>query len=135
MSENADLLECTDSLSCLHTLEHFGLGRYGDPVDYNGYKKGFAALTRMLKPAGRLYFSVPIGRNQRFEFNAHRVFCLPFLLELISSHRLIVERFHYVDDSGELHTSVDILSEAAGQTFELRYGCGIFALRKADHCD
>lgn len=22
-----------DSLSCLHALEHFGLGRYGDPID------------------------------------------------------------------------------------------------------
>ncbi len=26
-----ELIDCCDSLSCLHTLEHFGLGRYGDP--------------------------------------------------------------------------------------------------------
>lgn len=27
-----------DSLSCLHVLEHFGLGRYGDPVIVDGYR-------------------------------------------------------------------------------------------------
>ena len=30
----------TDSLSCLHTIEHFGLGRYGDPIDPQGHLKG-----------------------------------------------------------------------------------------------
>ena len=29
--------ECCDSVSCLHALEHFGLGRYGDPVEYEGH--------------------------------------------------------------------------------------------------
>ena len=29
-----------DSVSCLHALEHFGLGRYGDPVEYDGWEKG-----------------------------------------------------------------------------------------------
>ena len=29
----------TDSLSCLHALEHFGLGRYGDPIDAYGHVK------------------------------------------------------------------------------------------------
>ena len=35
-----------DSLSCLHALEHFGLGRYGDPVDYDGYLLGLENLSR-----------------------------------------------------------------------------------------
>ena len=73
------LAESTDSLSCLHALEHFGLGRYGDPVDYDGYLKGFDNLYRILKPGGRLYFSVPMG-PQRIEFDAHRVFSMAYLL-------------------------------------------------------
>ena len=66
-------LEATDSLSCLHTIEHFGLGRYGDPVDPDGHLKGLEQLKRMVRPGGRLVLSTPVGR-ERVEFNAHRVF-------------------------------------------------------------
>ena len=40
--------ECTDSISCLHALEHFGLGRYGDTLDINGYVSGFENISKML---------------------------------------------------------------------------------------
>jgi hypothetical protein len=39
-----------DSISCLHALEHFGLGRYGDRLDPNGHETGFLKLLDMLKP-------------------------------------------------------------------------------------
>ena len=29
-----------DSLSCLHAIEHFGLGRYGDPINPQGHLLG-----------------------------------------------------------------------------------------------
>ena len=35
-----ELIECCDSLSCLHTVEHIGLGRYGDPVNCDGHLVG-----------------------------------------------------------------------------------------------
>ena len=38
--------EITDSLSCLHAIEHFGLGRYGDTVDITGHIKGIDNLIR-----------------------------------------------------------------------------------------
>lgn len=63
----------TDALSCLHTIEHFGLGRYGDPIDPQGHLKGLEQLKLMVKPGGRLYFSTPVG-PERVEFNAHRIF-------------------------------------------------------------
>jgi SAM-dependent methyltransferase len=62
-----------DSLSCLHALEHFGLGRYGDPLDHRGHEKGIACMARLLKPGGLFYLSVPLG-TRRVEFNANRVF-------------------------------------------------------------
>jgi len=37
MQLSSELVECTDTLSCLHTIEHFGLGRYGDPIRVNGH--------------------------------------------------------------------------------------------------
>ena len=74
------LLEYCDSLSCLHALELFGLGRYGDPVSCDGYLLGLTNLYFMLKKGGKLYVSVPIG-PQRIECNAHRVFSVSYLLE------------------------------------------------------
>jgi SAM-dependent methyltransferase len=117
-----------DSLSCLHTLEHFGLGRYGDTPDYYGYQRGWTNLHQILKPAGRLYFSVPIGR-QRIEFNGHRVFAIPYLLSMIQG-RYEIERFAYVNDAGDLLPEADPKSAAGERSFDCRYGCGIFSLIK-----
>lgn len=119
----------TDSLSCLHVLEHFGLGRYGDPLDPDGHVKGWRALERLVRPGGRFFFAVPISRHQRIEFDAHRVFGVPFLLDLIrSSFR--IDRFSSVDDEGGLHVGQDPESAAARDGFGYRYGCGIFELTK-----
>ena len=124
-----DLVQCTDSLSCLHALEHFGLGRYGDSVDHDGYIKGFENLTRMLEPRGRLYLSVPIG-PQRIEFNAHRVFSVGTILEMFAQ-AFVVERVSFVDDEGELHEDVALTPEAIKANFDCRYGCGIFELTRS----
>jgi len=67
------LQEYCDSLSCLHALEHFGLGRYGDSIDSDGYKSGLCSMAGLLKNAGLFYLATPIGKPQIF-FNAHRVF-------------------------------------------------------------
>lgn len=130
MQPDARLENSTDSLSCLNALEHFGLGRYGDPIDPDGHRKGFANLARMLRPGGAFYFSVPISERQRVEFNAHRLFAMPYLLALFEEHGLDVRSFHYVDDAGELEAFADHTSPAAQRSFGLNFGCGIFELRK-----
>src|ERR1035437_7492705 len=56
-----DMTNAFDSISSLHAIEHFGLGRYGDPIDYNGHIKAIENITAMLKTGGTFYFSVPIG--------------------------------------------------------------------------
>ena len=116
-----------DSVSCLHALEHFGLGRYGDPVDFEGHLKGVDNLKRVLAPGGKLYLSVPIG-PQRIEFNAHRVFAVATLLDLVSDMR--VEAFSYVDDRGDLHENAALDAAAVAANFGCRYGCGILELTK-----
>ncbi len=115
-----------DSLSCLHTLEHFGLGRYGDPLSPDGYRQGFAALAHLLSSEGILYFSVPIGR-QRIEFNAHRIFAVETILEL-AQEWFRLERFAYVDDNGDFHEIAT--NEIPSATRYLSYGCGIFEFKK-----
>lgn len=123
-----ELIGCTDSLSCLHTIEHFGLGRYGDPIRYDGHLVGWRNLTRILSPGGRFHFSTPIGR-QRIEFNAHRVFGVPYLLEMFKESFELVQ-CSYISDEGELHENVDPHSPEAADSWGCLYGCGIFELVK-----
>jgi SAM-dependent methyltransferase len=116
-----------DSLSCLHALEHFGLGRYGDPVDLLGHVKGFKSLADILKPGGMLYCSVPIG-PERIDFNANRVFAISTILDLVRPG-FEVESFSYVDDAGELHEHVTLTEQTTTANCGCHYGCGIFELR------
>lgn len=111
-----------DSLSCLHAAEHFGLGRYSDPIDPQACFLFMNSLQRVLRPAGRLYFSLPIGR-ERVDFNAHRVFSPATILSAFSQLSLV--SYSYVDDTGSLYANVD-----PAQTPELEYGCGLFEFTK-----
>ena len=79
--------ESIGSMSALCSLEHFGLGRYGDPVDPEACFKCFDNIQKKLKKGGRLYLSVPIGR-ERVEFNAHRVFYANTILECFQDLQL-----------------------------------------------
>jgi len=128
MNVSDDMIESCDSLSCLHALEHFGLGRYGDPVDFDGHLRGFDNLTKLLKPGGVLYFSVPIGR-QRIEFNAHRVFSINYLLDMFSAN-YDIGSFSYVDDQGDLIQEAKLNTELTQNNFGCNFGCGIFELTK-----
>jgi len=128
MESNDELNDYSDSLSCLHALEHFGLGRYGDPIDYYGYLKGFNNIAKMLKQGGKFYFSVPLG-EQRTEFHAHRVFSLKYLLEMIMPVYEI-DNFSYINDQNEFHEQVEITEEAIANNCGCHYGCAIFELRK-----
>jgi hypothetical protein len=123
-----DLINSTDSISSLHAIEHFGLGRYGDPIDYWGYKKALKNITAMLKQGGTFYFSVPIG-PQRIEFNAHRVFSIDYLIQLLSEDYAIAS-FSYVDDEGEFHEDFNLTDEMISSNCNCTYGCGIFILHK-----
>jgi hypothetical protein len=128
MGDCTKLAHYCDSLSCLHALEHFGLGRYGDVVDFEGHLKGFRNLVSILKIGGTLYFSVPIG-PQRVEFNAHRIFDLPYLMRLFEK-QFRVDTFSYVDDVGDLHQDAPTSGNSFENSFACSYGCGIFELTK-----
>ncbi len=122
-SELANLPDgSVDSLSTLHAAEHFGLGRYTDAIDPDGCFKFMSALQRVLAPGGRLYFSVPIGR-ERVEFNAHRVFAPRTILDAFAG--LAVVSFSFVDDAGDLHENADPLRLPRSEM-----ACGLFEFTK-----
>jgi hypothetical protein len=60
------------SVSSLHSIEHFGLGRYMDPIDPLGHEKGLLNLAAMVTEGGFLYVSFPIGEHV-IEFNSQRI--------------------------------------------------------------
>jgi len=124
-----DLSNACDSLSCCHALEHFGLGRYGDPIRHDGHIVGFSNLVSMLQQSGKMYFSVPIG-PQRIEFNAHRVFAIDYLLKLFHEKHLQLDFFSYVDDDGHLHPHIPLSADLIASNCQCTYGCGIFELTK-----
>jgi SAM-dependent methyltransferase len=76
------------AISALHSIEHFGLGRYGDPVDAEAWSDALRSIARVLAPAGRFYLSVPTG-HQRVVFNAQRVFDPVTVLRTLSDLSLL----------------------------------------------
>ena len=123
-------INMADSISCLHAIEHFGLGRYGDSIDPNGHIKGFHNIIRMLKPNGTLYISFPIGNRNEVFFNAHRIFHPKDILGWPNDDfHLKLYRFDYVDDFGSLHLDVNLNTHI----FNLLYGCGIYTFKKLSY--
>lgn len=123
-----DLHHYTDSISALHAIEHFGLGRYGDPIDVDGHLKALANIRQILKPGGRFYFSSPIG-PQGIVYNAHRVFDLSYLIRLFEQDYRI-DTLSYIDDDERFFHNADWHSEAVKTNFGCTYGCGIFEMTK-----
>lgn len=120
-------LGVADSVSCLHTIEHFGLGRYGDKIDPDGHLKGFQRLVDMLEPGGTLYVSFPIGTEDAVHFNAHRVFHpLSILSWPLKNAALTLQDFSFEDDNHRLHRGVPLGSFVP----EVEYGCGIYTFQK-----
>lgn len=117
-----------DSLSCLHALEHFGLGRYGDPVDPQGYEAGLNNMAKMLQSGGVFYLSVPVGRA-RVEFNAHRVFDPIALVRLASSYSLRLCDLAWVESGRKLFQS-ESLNRDLEKLSQLEYSLGIFTFIK-----
>ena len=117
-----------DSISSLHAIEHFGLGRYGDPIDVDGHLKGLDNILRVLKPGGIFYFSIPIG-PQRVEFNAQRVFSIQYLLDLFKE-KYKIEHFSYESDDRQFHPHVPLDEKEIKRNYGCQFGCGIFELSK-----
>jgi len=123
-----EFINYADSISSLHAIEHFGLGRYGDLIDIDGHIKGLNNIKKMLRPNGTFYFSVPIG-TQRIEFNAHRVFSIKYLLDIFKTDYKLIT-FSYVDDKGDLHENTNLNDNNISNSFGCHFGCGIFELQK-----
>ncbi|MHC4481201.1 MAG: DUF268 domain-containing protein [Planctomycetota bacterium] len=106
------------SLSCLHVIEHVGLGRYGDPLDPAGTRKAARELSRVLAPGGNLFVGTPVGR-ERVCFNAHRVHALGTILDYFGDLKLV--EFSCVVGDGDYFENTDPREADLGKS-----ACGLF---------
>jgi hypothetical protein len=70
------LVENFDNAVSFSSLEHAGLGRYGDELNPNGDLEAVKQIHCMLKPGGLFFLALPTSSDgsSYIEFNAHRVY-------------------------------------------------------------
>lgn len=112
------------SLSCLHVIEHIGLGRYGDQVNPDGYKLAAKELSRVLAPGGGLLLGTPVGR-ERLCFDGHRIFDPQTIVDIFPN--LSLDEFSMIDDRG-LGIATDM---AFDNVRRCENGCGLFRFTKS----
>lgn len=110
------------SVSCLHVVEHIGLGRYGDPLDKDGCWNALLELQRVVAPGGSLFLSVPVGKPLVY-FNANYVFNAVDIRETLSD--LELAEFSYVDDDGNFFEGGNM-----EDTFAMKYALGLFHFKR-----
>jgi SAM-dependent methyltransferase len=131
-TSSADLLnlpfddESIDSLSCMHVVEHVGLGRYGDPLDPDYDLKAISELKRVLAPGGNLLFVVPVGGIPKIIFNAHRIYSYEQVLDYFSDLKLM--EFALIPDE---QAKGGLIRNASREMADsCTYGCGCFWFKK-----
>ena len=115
-----------ESLSCMHTIEHIGLGRYGDKIDPEGDLKSIKELIRVLKSGGDLFIVVPIGYPQRVCFNAHRIYEAEIFIKYFED--LTLKEFSLIPEDEKDGGLIE--NPERSKLLKQKYGCGCFWFKK-----
>lgn len=113
--------ESVESISCMHTVEHIGLGRYGDPIDPSGDLKAIRELQRVTKKGGSILFVTPVGKK-KLRFNAHRIYAYQDILAYFGDCTL--KEFSLVPDNVMELGMLE--NPPASVTNKQNWGCGCF---------
>lgn len=124
MMSSSHGIEPADSVSCLHALEHFGLGRYGDTLNLEGWELGLTSICSLVKPGGRFYLSVPIGSRQIIEMNAQRIFLSDTLPLMLKKAGFKLQYYSVVDDNGDFLENIEL------QSYTGNFGCGCYVFQR-----
>lgn len=109
------------SLSCMHVVEHIGLGRYGDPLEPEGDLKAMKELQRVLANGGDLLFVVPIG-TPKIMYNAHRIYSFQQIRD--SFDELVLKEFSLLPD--KLNNDGLVKNASSELADKQKYACGCF---------
>jgi SAM-dependent methyltransferase len=118
-----------DVVMSLSSLEHFGLGRYGDQFDLNADKKAIDEMIRVLKPNGRLIFTTTITRaHPAIGFNAHRIYNQEMIKGFCADLICEEEKF-YIRRTGDFCSFEEVTTET--MDWDVYCGCWKKKMRSA----
>ena len=83
-----------DTVFTYSSLEHSGLGRYGDPLSPFGDLEASAQVWCMVKPGGHFILAVPVSKDRHqcsVYWNAHRIYGSVRLQHLTANWRVLEE--------------------------------------------
>ena len=112
-----------ESVSSLHSIEHFGLGRYGDTLDPNGHLIGLQSISNLVSIGGYLYLSYPTG-DGIVQFNSQRLLEPRWALDNLPNFNLI--EFVIIPWRGSPHFGKSVEEFKAIKTGS----CVLFKLRR-----
>ena len=114
----------------MHAIEHFGLGRYGDPILSNGYEIGIKNMAGMLTSGGNFYLSTPIGK-ERVEFNANWIFDPNKIITIAKDQQLVLKSINIINRVNEIK-NIDLTYQKK-ELYRLskeNYNLAIFTFKK-----
>ena len=78
-------IEQFDNAASFSSVEHSGMGRYGDPLDPNGDIKAVRQMHCMIKPGGLMFLGLPTSDDNKsyVVYNAHRYYGVKRLTKLL----------------------------------------------------
>jgi len=131
-SKKGDLLSLplknnsVQSLSCMHVVEHIGLGRYGDPFDPEGDIKAIFELQRVVEIGGSLLFVVPMGEKSKIMYNAHRIYNYDQVIGYFPKYELV--EFSVIPEDSKGGGIINFASK--NDLIGSEYACGCFWFKK-----
>ena len=114
------------SLSCMHVIEHIGLGRYGDPINPLGDVLALKELKRVLAERGHLLLVLPIGKRKVI-FNAHRIYSYAQIMNEFLDGWDVID-YMLIPDNAEIEGIIESANEEISD--KQNYGCGCFHFQK-----
>ena len=113
-----------DSISSIGCIAHVGLGRYGDKIDPEGFKKAICSISNLSKDDAYVYILTPVGK-EGVEFNAHWIFNPIKIINEFKIYNFNLEEFHLINDEGELELNANF-----EKTKNLNFGGGYYVFKK-----
>ena len=101
-----------DAIISYSSIEHSGLGRYGDPLNPRGDIEAMSEIYNALIPGGLCFLGIPIGKDS-IVWNAHRIYGAKRL-------HLVLDKFKESEwiahDKNVIYSNIDAAETANGCT-------------------